>query len=439
MITEKDILHKEYLNICENVTINGLENYNIKQLLYNEAYYAQNTNNKSLFKFTVLNLIFDVRFLVNMEITRKNDELIMLSTKWNRKDHDGYWEQICDVFPEHTRISFSSVSGKSKIKYLRLFSFFSNSRELRVIKKAFRQIKNKQHRNYIANRVLVFKKILNYIELQNLNPKVAMCFFDSGFYENLLMQYFKNKGAITVTNQHGQPVFKSAEYDRMNQSQILNFKCDYFLAKGEFTRKQFVNAGFDADRVKVIGSFNNCSDIKASTEVNKVFCTFLNCIALPNADTVNKKLLEISAELSKRLGYSFYVKIHPSDNIANYADFKPAGLIDVVGKEITIPEISERIGFGIFNESAVYLDLLSSGVRSYRWDNGTVFPLVEDDESIFTELEEIEKFHKEWLSLSDSEKEKYFENISEHYNGKFGADKEIKTFITNIMINGKEQ
>lgn len=438
MITEKDRLHNEYLDICENVHIKGLEDYNIRQLLYNEVYYAQEANKKSIFKMTILNMFFDIRFFVNVDITRKNEELVMLSTKWNRKDHDGYWEQICDVFPEHTKISFSSASGKRKIKYLRLFSFFSNSRELRVIKKAFRQIKNKQHRNYIANRVLVLKKILNYIELQNLNPKVAMCFFDSGFYENLLMQYFKNKGAITVTNQHGQPVLKSAEYDRMNQSQILNFKCDYFLAKGEFTRKQFVNAGFDADRVKVIGSFNNCSDIKVSTEVKNVFCTFLNCIALPNADTVNKKLLEISAELSKRLGYSFYVKIHPSDNIANYADFKPAGLIDVVGKEITIPEISEKIEFGIFNESGVYLDLLSSGIRSYRWDNGSIFPLVEDEDSIFVDEGEMENLYKKWMGLSNLDKIKCFEEISEYYNGKIGADKKIREFVGNIMINVKE-
>ena len=144
MITEKDILHKEYLDICENICIKGLEDYDIKQLLYNEVYYAQNSNKKSIFKLSVLNLLFDLKFLVNIELDRKNDELVMLSTKWNRKDHDGYWEQICGVFPEYTRISFSSVPSKNKIKYLRLFKYFSNSKDLRIIKNALLQIKNKQ-------------------------------------------------------------------------------------------------------------------------------------------------------------------------------------------------------------------------------------------------------------------------------------------------------
>lgn len=436
MITEKDILHKEYLDICGNTTIKGLEEYDIKKLLYNETFYAINSNRKNVIKTHISELIFDLESHIQIDIQRKNDEMVLLSTKWNRPDHDGYWDKICSNFPESTRITFlGRKSGTRKsLKNFSLKYMFYNIKEARKINRQLKSIKNKTHRLFLVNRLLKLKKLNEFLKETNLNSKVAMCFFDSGFFENLAMQFFKNNGAITVTNQHGQPVFKSWDYDRMNQSQILNFKCDYFLAKGEFTRKQFINAGFKAEQVVVIDSFNNITGYQGHYDTKKVFCTFLNFVALPNAYEVNRKLLEMSAKLSDRLGYQFYIKLHPSDSAENYRAFSHSGLLKIVGKDVTIGELAEQIDFGIINESAVYLDLLGYKVRTYRWDNGAILPLVEDTDSIFLELEALENKVNKWMVLPDLQKDKYFEDISVYYNGRGNACHNIQRFIREILM-----
>lgn len=436
MITEKDILHKEYLDICGNTTIKGLEEYDIKKLLYNETFYAINSNRKNVIKTHISELIFDLESHIQIDIQRKNDEMVLLSTKWNRPDHDGYWDKICSNFPESTRITLlGRKSGTRKsLKNFSLKYMFYNIKEARKINRQLKSIKNKTHRLFLVNRLLKLKKINEFLKETNLNSKVAMCFFDSGFFENLAMQFFKNNGAITVTNQHGQPVFKSWDYDRMNQSQILNFKCDYFLAKGEFTRKQFVNAGFKAEQVVVIGSFNNVNSYSRSYNVRRIFCTFLNCVTLPGADKVNKKLIDITANISEKMGFQFYIKLHPSDSIEKYKSFSHPGLIKIVAKETSISDIAEQIDFGIINESAVYLDLLNYKVHSYRWDNRTLFPLIEDNGSIFTELEELESKIKNWMDLSEAQKNKYFDEISFFYNGHNDAQHYIQAFINEILV-----
>lgn len=435
MITEKDILHKSYLDICENLTIKGLEEYNIKKLLFNETFYVQDLSWKSVIKNYIVTIMFDLNFRTQIDIEHKNDELVLLSSKWNRKDHDDYWDKICSCFSENTRISFADRrnSWRDVFKYFSFPNMFRNIKSARTIKRSLKDIKNKKHRNFLVNKLLQMEKLDRILKETKLKPKVAMCFFDSGFYENLAMQFFKNRGAITVTNQHGQPVFKSWDYDRMNQSQILNFKCDYFLAKGEFSRKQFVKAGFDENRVIVIGSFNNVKGYQRSYDIRNAFCTFLNCVALPNAKELNDKLLKITVELSERLNSKFYIKLHPSDSIENYQTFKHDNLLKIIERDMSIPEISEVIDFGLYNESAIFLDLLNNKTRAYRWDNGVFFPLVENNDDVFADSNDIEKKVNEWLEQPDSDKDDYFDRVSAYYNGNGNAPQNIKKFIDNLL------
>lgn len=435
MITEKDILHKSYLEICENLTIKGLEEYNIKKLLFNETFYVQDLSWKSVIKNYIVTIMFDLNFRTQIDMERKNDELVLLSSKWNRKDHDDYWDKICSCFPENTRISFADRrnSWRDAFKYFSFPNMFRNIKSARTIKRSLKDIKNKKHRNFLVNKLLQMEKLDRILKETKLKPKVAMCFFDSGFYENLAMQFFKNRGAITVTNQHGQPVFKSWDYDRMNQSQILNFKCDYFLAKGEFSRKQFVKAGFSEKQIVVNGSFNNVGGYKRSYDEKKVFGTFLNCVALPGAKEANRSLLEITTNLSEQFGLKFYIKLHPSDSLENYSSIKHNGLIKIITNDMSISEVAEKIDFGVLNESGVYLDLLNYKVRSFRWDNGIEFPLIEDEHSLFTDITGLKKIVKKWMNTASIYKDKYFDEISFYYNGDGNASYNIKTFIEKML------
>ena len=437
VVTEKDILHKEYLDICNEIRIDGLEAYNIKQLLYNDVFFAQSVSWKEVIKTLLKTVLYDSARTLFLCIDRRNDDMVLVSSKWNRRDHDGYWKRICDEFEEYTRISLReedySVRTWLRISFLK--NIAQNICDMKSIYKGLERIRNKKHRLYLVNRLMRIKRIHTLLVELDLSPKVATCFFDSGFFENVTMQFFKSRGTVTATNQHGQPLFKSHDYDRMNQSQILNFKCDYFLAKGEFTRKQFVEAGTDGNKVVVVGSFNKEKECIRSYHRRNAFCIFLNCIALPKAREANTKMLEIAKELSRRTDCKYYVKLHPSDSIEYYRDFSDDKLIDMVGKEKTMSELAGEIDFGIFNESAIFLDMLDNKVKPFYWDSGVHFPLVEDKDSIFSDVSELQKKVVEWMEYSDFQKDSFFSDISGYYNGYGDAQQNIRNFIQKIIMD----
>lgn len=435
MVTEKDLIHKKYLDICEGLIIDELRGYNIKQLLYNEVFYVISMNWKVVFKLLIKTMLFDWKSGLTIVQDRRNDDVVLVWRKGNRRDHDSYWEKICNACEEYTRMSFEEedLSLKKGMKCFSLKGALKNTEEFVRVYRQIKKFNNIKHRAYLTCRLLKMKQVTQLLNEASIVPKVAMCAFDSSFYENVAMQYYKQRGVITIANQHGQPVFKSHDYDRMNQSQVLNFKCDYFLAKGEFTRTQFVAAGQDRERIIVIGSFNQEKKVQKPCRSGNMFCTFLNCINLPNAQKVNEKLLEISRELSKRLNCKYYIKLHPSDSVDNYINESDERIAGIIGKEKTISELSEDIGFGVFNESSVYLDLLDNRVKPYYWDSNIFFPLVEDSNSIFSNVDEIEEKVKEWYQYSDEEKEKYFAGVSDYYNASGDVDNKIRDFIHSLL------
>jgi len=435
MVTEKDTLHKSYLDICDEMEVIGLEKYNMRQLLYNEVYWAQSISWKEVFYLFVKTIFFDMKKYLWICQDRRNDDVVLVWRKWNRRDHDGYWEKICNACEEYTRISFEeeSLNLRNMWHFLSIKNAIRNYRQFCSIYKSFVNIKNIRHKVFLAMRLVKVKAVDEMLQVLEIKPKVVMCAFDSSFYENVAMQYYKNKGVVTVANQHGQPVFKSHDYDRMNQSQILNFKCDYFLAKGEFTKKQFVEAGKDGECVVVIGSFYREMNIKEYCHKGKMFCVFLNCITLPNAKERNAELLEISRELSRRLDCRFYIKVHPSDSISNYNDVIDEHVVEIIGKEKTISELSSDIGFGIFNESSVFLDLLDNKIKPYYWDSGVFFPLVEDDNSTFGNVDEIERKVRTWFNYTEDQKVEYFDKISDYYNAAEDVENNIREFIGSLL------
>lgn len=437
MVTGKDILHKEYLDICDNIKIEGLEEYNIKQLLYNDFIFIQSINWKDTVKNLLKTVLYNSEEMLSLCVDSRDDTMILVSSKWNRKDHDGYWEKICNAFEQFTRISLVDECFSIKT-WMRTFSLKSVMQNICDIKSLYINIEcisNIRHRINLLIRLMQVKRVHKLLHEKDLAPRVAMCFFDSGFFENIVMQYFRKRGVITVTNQHGQPLFRSHNYDRMNQSQILNFKCDYFLAKGEFTRKQFIDAGMEGDKVLVIGSFNKDKKIARSYCLRKTFCVFLNCVALPNAREANAKMLQIAKVLSERIDYRYYVKIHPSDSIDYYSNINDERLINVVEKDKTISDIADKIDFGFFNESAIFLDMLDQKVKPYYWDSGVRFPLVEDSDSIFRNIDELEQKIVKWCNCSDNQKDKYFSDTACYYNGAGNAKENIRVFVRDLIAN----
>lgn len=430
-----DELQKNYLKIIDNIKIDELTQFSLKKILFNETFYVQKmTRKKSIYNFIISSFIFPVKINFN----NNNNNIILISNRWNRKDHDSYWNKIKKCFNNYSEISILSYENIYDI--LKNFHLIKGMvhfiKKIRLLKQ-LKEFKEFKTRLYFTSKVYQIIQYKEMLEMSRIEGKVAICFFDSEFFSNIVMQYFKNKGAFTITNQHGQPLFRSFKEDLLNQSQIINFSCDYFMAKGEFTKKQFISAGFAPDKIVVIGSFNK-DDKKTSYRSNKTntFALFLDCPTYDFAYTINQRLLDMAYGICKELNYKCVIKLHPVDNISNYK-IETCSNIRLENKNVKIKDICNKIEFGILHASAVYLDLMENNTKAYKYESEINFPIVDCENDKFTNIQMLKKNFYEWKQASDLQKQGYFESLRRNYSCSVNTEQKYIEFVEQLLKGEK--
>lgn len=406
-----DKLQGEYLDILDEVIIEELQEYSLKQLLFNQTYYVL-TKKRCEVLYTIISSFFFKRALLEDNICQS--DILFFSERYVRQNYAVYWNQIINLFTKKDIIYFNNLQLKKFYRYFDLISLPRKINKFFKFTHCLKKINNVVHRGYLAAQLVWLYELHIQLLKLDISPKVAMCFFDSGFHENMLVQYLKNRGVTTITNQHGQPLFRSWKFDRMNQSQILNFKSDYFIAKGEFTKQQFVKAGYDEKSIIVLGGFEPESRENENDEEKKCFGIFLDCPYLPFAEKTNVQLLKIAKNISKEMQYKYVVKIHPTDKEERYNS-----LINSQGKilksNIALSEVFPNIDFGILSASAVYLDMLINKVKSYKMVSDIEYPLVQEELEQFHGENEFYEKYECWKNLTQIEKNNYLKKIRELY------------------------
>ena len=419
-ITELDRKQGKYLNVLEKAESSLFPGFNIKQILFNETAYCSRQSKINIFKGLIKSLFFKNYFL-DSEI--KGQEILLLYSKNYRSDHDNYWEKI-----KQDVINYDSITiltqGQRKLDLKKLII---KVRYLRRCYKELNSIDKKSDRLYLALRLIDRKIVMNEIERLCLTPKVVMCFSDNSVDENVLMQYFKAIGSITVTNQHGFCVFQSYDYDRLNQSQILNFKCDYFFARSIKQKEQFVLAGFNDERIKVVGFIGeNNKDIKINY-ANSIGI-YLDCPTVPFSNKINKRMIEYGKKIAKEFGWKYLVKCHPQDLIDKYKNDIDDGCLDILGKETTLEETFEKVSICIIHASATYVDAYKYGLRCLKMNAEIKYPIAMKEDEFDTVEEAIDKITA-WNIISFKDKKTYIESVQEKYAShweKGNIDKELQ-------------
>lgn len=421
MITNKDKIQKYYLDIITKIHSRLFPEMSLKKILWNETMFCQSQNN--IFKIIVKTFFCKS---VKIETNINQNKLLCLYTKNYRNDHDAYWQKIKEDCGEHDDITLLSEK-----KYLDLNSFFKKIYWYIVAYIELRKITNNRHRKYLALQMVNRKWTLDKIDKMNLNPKVVMCFFDSSPDENVLMQYFKNNGAITVTNQHGQSVFQSFDYDRVNQSQILNFKCDYYLAKGEMQISQFLHAGFSREHFINIGIVGG-NEFKVCHHNTNCFGVFLDCPNLPFAEEINYKILKITKKIAEKAGLKYIIKIHPSDNPNKFESCIDKNCIGILDKKYSLSEVMDKIDFGIIHATSTYVDIYAYGLRCFKLDSRVNFDIAFYDDVFVTEDELYTKLIQ-WKNKSENEKDSYILKVRKLYDS--GWKKGLISNAISMMVN----
>lgn len=427
-ITEQDVVQGNYLELLNGVQSKLFPGLNLKIGLFNEAWYCQKFSIRQVFDMLIHALLID-QYRVLSEIS--NNNILTIYTKNYRDDHDGYWEHIKKSIGEHDEVTI--VTNKKhiikKIHICRIIKrFFWLITALRELGNRF----DKKDRLYLAIRIVERKQTLDDIEKLNLSPKAVMCFFDSAPNESILMQYFKNKGAVTLTNQHGQPVFRNPKIDRLNQSQILNFSSDYFLAKGEYTKRQFERAGVSSNKIRIVGSAVPTLSLDYKQNNTKLFGVFLDTPAYEFALKTNREVLKFAENISEKIGYKYVIKLHPSDMVDNYSDIKMNYCKNVFAPKSKLQDAFENIEFGIFNASSVYVDMLLNRIKSYQVKTEIDFPIVESDLDIVYSIEDFCIKHEKWSVLKAEEKSYYIEKTIRTYIDGTDYNIRIRDFLKEI-------
>ena len=254
MKTDVDKEHGKILDLLKTKKLQGLNEFEIDKLLFNQIYMGLTRSKKFLYATILCSVIFDREII---KVQGDYSELLLFSEVFNRRDHDSYWKKFTELFKDKTCIEIENVNKKNLLKCLSFKKIPSKIKALCSYSDSLNEIKKQALRWFLAAQLVWFEQF--YIKISSINPmpKVAVCFCDAVFQESLMVQWLKNRGVKTVTNQHGQPLLRDVNSDRLNQSQILNFNSDYFLAKGIFTKEQFIKNGAKDDSIIVVGDLNS--------------------------------------------------------------------------------------------------------------------------------------------------------------------------------------
>lgn len=431
MKLDKDYEHGKYIDLLENIIIDDLKDYDLANILYNDIGFSFDMN----YSFIIKN-IFKMLFTNYLKIIKKgtDKEVLLFTYVYNRKDHDTYWEHFKGIVEDYqeiiitysrSSISFNKNFLKNLIKYIYIFN------ELKDI-------------NYVKSRIWLSLQIFNAIKikksLDKINCKcgILYTFFDGGFEGNIMSQYFKKKGATTVTLQHGQCLFRDKNRDRVNQSIILNFISDYCLCKGKFAKKQFLEAGVSPNRVLPLGNLDSVKKINSSflkeKEIKNVMCIFLDTPSYPFYDFSTEELISVANKYSEKFSFRYYVKPHPADIKKTYNKFINNNFcLGILNNNFSLEEIDKMVDFSIFHASAIYTDMLLIYMKSYKLKTKIKFDIVLNEFDIFEDENQLNKRVEEWSNMDLTCKKEYYERQNYLYSNPDNVENRYKQFIKSII------
>lgn len=431
MIIDKNKKHSEYLTLLKTIKSVSFPEIDFSKALYLDSLYVLDFHWFKAVTAVVRSLFFKIP---ELDIRIENNSLLMLTTIHARNDHDSYWGAIKDLFPVKDEIIFHNrFTAKGYLKNISLWGITNRISRYRKAYDALKEIKNRAHRSYLASKTVTCEKYIDAIKDQIKDTKVVFAFCDTFLFENVMIQFMGHRGIVSITAQHGQPVFFGWDKDHLNQSQILNFSSDYYLAKGNFAKRQFVKAGFDKKRIVVIGSMNNTVHKSLERSHQNVFGVFTDCILYDFADDTNPKLIAMAEAVAEKMNMSYFIKVHPSETVPDYHRLVSHRCIGIYRQEYANETLFGRIEFGIMSASAIYLDMLYANVKCYQMQTKISFPIVESPSDKFETCGQLSDKFSTWKKRSLKEKEQYFTEQQKEYGSCENTGQKIQDFVRSIL------
>jgi glycosyltransferase involved in cell wall biosynthesis len=229
-------------------------------------------------------------------------------------------------------------------------------------------------------------KAISYIKvwkiMRRYDFRYLISFADMQGVENMLVQYFRKKGKITATLQHGLYI-DYINFDNVNRVNYENLVSDYFIAWGKETKALIERYH---PNVKVIICGKPLHLLKASNS-KKYFSLVFDQLLFQEQ---NAELLLIAYEIAKLNDLQVNVRIHPWDKKEKYSFDSDRTVFD---------QKLEYSMFVIGHTTSMIFECMRNGIPAFKYKTKYPSNVVSDDltftntEELIKRIQDIEKYN----------------------------------------------
>lgn len=158
-----------------------------------------------------------------------------------------------------------------------------------------------------------------------------------------------------------------------------NLDVDYSLTWGSYTKDEYLSFGVKAKKIYVAG-YPKKIDVQQAKETNEL----KSCLVLLSNidfDESNRKLLTLLSQF--RNAYTFYLKLHPSNDFEYYKAFAEREQMVIIEKDVQLTECfdKERYDFAIAVNTTCYYEIMAAGIPCLRYKDGNAFQMTYGNEN----------------------------------------------------------
>lgn len=341
-------------------------------------------------------ILYNIAFcnieIINENLTGKKNIVIFVNDmKKIRPDHRTIFNNAKSFILDNDYFEIKKTK-KFNFKFIEnVFILFKNL-------KYFYMVKGIVNKIYLSSMLCIVEQVLGLLKNRINTKKNLLVFQDIDVISNVLVQYVQNNGGKAVTLQHGQFIYRQQPYsDYLN---IVNFTSNYILVWNEFTKKQFLEAGFNNEKIILTGSTKYLrneetnQDLEMSEDLQKkeVFGIVLDTPVYEYSLEYNNTLLEIADKISKKLNMKYVVKLHPFDTKENYEKYlQNENFKEFIDITLSMKDYADKVDFSLAHTTGAAVDLMIMNKLVFLYKTEIPYPLIIDKVYEFKNEEELYK------------------------------------------------
>lgn len=286
---------------------------------------------------------------------------------------------------------------------------------------------------YMSLNILKIIKYDSYYReiLKKYHIEKTVTFCDIHGDDNFITQVSNELGIGTYTLQHGMFNYECKKFDDMN---FLH--CEASIAKnvlvwGEFTKHEYMKCGKNSNNLHLVGNpklskFKRCD---RNSYLNNTCFTVIFDHQMYIQSNIN--MIMLANELANTYNINYKIKMHPGNDIKDYADYIGKRCIEVYKDSMGYEKVMDNTKFVIVHNSSMYYEMIYLSMPTFRYKDKEFCDIDNFDFDKFENLEEI----IEKIAYIKANTLDYF-NMIEKQSKYFFYHGDFKVAVLDALSNG---